>query len=87
MIRFDTKKDMEHYDNLYKQIIEQKQEIERLSKEVDMWNKKYNEQIDIINELERFLKYEIYCDFNKEMTKSYQDTLDKLKELKEGNNE
>ena len=49
----------------------------KLSLEVDRLN-------NIIDELERFLKYEIYCDFNKEMTKGYQDTLDKLKELKEG---
>lgn len=45
-----------------------KQKIERLN--------------NIINELEKWLNYEIYCDFNKEMTKGYQDTLDKLKELK-----
>ena len=44
----------------------------------------YDRLNNIIDELERFLNYEIYCDFNKEMTKGYQDTLDKLKELKEG---
>lgn len=37
---------------------------------------------NIINELEKWLEYEIYCDFSNEMTKAYQDSLDKLKELK-----
>ena len=31
MIRFDTKKDIEHYDNLYNQIYEKDKEIERLN--------------------------------------------------------
>ena len=35
MIRFDTKKDMEHYDNLYHQIYEKQQEIERLNNIID----------------------------------------------------
>lgn len=30
--------------------------IKELSKDVDMWNKKYNEQFNIINELENWLK-------------------------------
>lgn len=30
--------------------------IKELSKDVDMWNKKYNEQFDIINELEKWIK-------------------------------
>lgn len=53
-----------------------KEQVEEKYKEIDRLN-------NIISELERFLNYEIYCDFNKKMTKGYQDTLDKLKELKE----
>ena len=40
--------------------------IKELSKDVDMWNKKYNEQFNIITELEKWLKkehengYEVY---------------------------
>ena len=41
----------------YKKVHEKDlKEIERLSKEVDMWNKKYNEQFDIINKLEKWLE-------------------------------
>ena len=48
--------------------------IKELSKDVDMWNKKYNEQFDIINELEKVF---IECD--------YQHLQRKLKCLKENN--
>ena len=41
-----------------KDIVAKDKEIERLSKEVDMWNKKYNEQFDIINKLEKYLEEE-----------------------------
>lgn len=37
--------------------------IEELSKDVDMWNKKYNEQFDIINELEKYIHNELVLDF------------------------
>lgn len=55
--------------------------IKELSKDVDMWNRKYNEQFNIINELEKWLietdeKY--WGDED-----SYKTVLDKLKELKE----
>ena len=33
--------------------------IKELSKDVDMWNKKYNEQFNIINELEKYIIEEI----------------------------
>lgn len=33
--------------------------IKELSKDVDMWNKKYNEQFNIINELEEYIIEEI----------------------------
>lgn len=48
--------------------------IKKLSKDVDMWNKKYNEQFNIINELEKVF---IECD--------YQHLQRKLKALKENN--
>ena len=35
MIRFDTKKDMEHYDNLYHKIIELEQENKQLKEKID----------------------------------------------------
>ena len=36
MIRFDTKKDIEHYNNLYHQIYEKDKEIERLNNIIDI---------------------------------------------------
>ena len=55
--------------------------IKELSKDVDMWNKKYNEQFNIINELGKYLieMSERSWDDNG----AYDDILDKLKELKE----
>ena len=67
------------------------EEIERLSKEVDMWNKKYNEQFDIINELENhcetmlsIFKQMTEEDKQKELHKYliYDDFLTRLKRLK-----
>ena len=63
--------------------------IKELSKDVDMWNKKYNEQFNIITELEKWLRKNIndintYFEntpFGVEDT--YKEVLDKLKELKE----
>lgn len=54
--------------------------IEEYKKEITRLN-------NIINELEKWLEYEIYCNFNEEMTKGYQDTLNQLKELKVGDKE
>lgn len=70
------------------------EEIERLSKEVDMWNKKYNEQFDIINELEkygrqRFNEYEAWKEECKNLCyiNGITEMLDKLQELKGESNE
>jgi predicted nucleic acid-binding Zn-ribbon protein len=70
--------------------------IKELSKDVDMWNKKYNEQFDIINELEKWLEDNLgNCRTNQNYTSNqiynlkedtYYRCLDKLKELKENNN-
>ena len=55
-------------------------EIERLSKEVDMWNRKYNEQFNIINELEKHINAMIFeTPSEKELLENI---LNKLKELK-----
>lgn len=73
--------------SIFEIILEEKdKEIERLSKEVDMWNKKYNEQIDIINELEKYIQeYSYYSSEKDYEIIDTHDLLDKLKELKEGN--
>ena len=46
-----------------------------------------NKQIDQLtnnwNELEKWLEYEIYCNFNGMKMIAYKDCLDKMKELKE----
>lgn len=48
MIRFDTKKDMEHYDNLYHQIYEKDKEIERLKKDLKtLWNVCWNNDTEM----------------------------------------
>ena len=67
--------------------------INELSKDVDMWNKKYNEQFNIINELEKWLEDNLgNCRTNQNYTSNqiynlkednYCRCLDKLKELKE----
>ena len=57
--------------------------IKELSKDVDMWNKKYNEQFNIINELEKWLKKEHENGYEVYYLMAIQDILDKLKELKE----
>lgn len=49
---------MSELERLRKNVFDNLQEIERLSKEVDMWNKKYNEQFDIINKLGKYLEQE-----------------------------
>ena len=59
--------------------------IKELSKDVDMWNKKYNEQFNIITELEKWLeeesKYDEYVDlFYREHMGSVLEILKKLKE-------
>ena len=71
MIRFDTKKDMEHYDNLYHQIYEKDKEIERLN--------------NVINELEKYLEKIIIDGGTRgSMTFWYRQIYEYLKELKEG---
>ena len=62
--------------------------IKELSKDVDMWNKKYNEQFNIINELEKWLIEHIdeYRDMEQDAMFEFGLVLDKLKELKENNN-
>ena len=69
--------------------------IKELSKDVDMWNKKYNEQFNIINELEKWLEDNLgNCRTNQNYTSNqiynlkediYYRCLDKLKALKENN--
>ena len=63
MIRFDSKKDLDHYDNLYHQIYEKDKEIERLNKDLDtaieICNNRQKEIVrlnNIIDELEKELK-------------------------------
>lgn len=64
-------------------IKEKDKEIERLSKEVDMWNKKYNEQFDIIYKLEEWLLLEISIHSDDDVIDTlYSCVLDKIKELK-----
>ncbi len=63
-----------------KEIERLKNIIKELSKDVDMWNRKYNEQFNIINEFERWLdEMEKYY-----LIVFYSVAKDKLKELKEG---
>ena len=65
--------------------------IKELSKDVDMWNKKYNEQFNIITELEKWLedKQDLTCGcgITVDYLFAYENCLDKLKALKENNNE
>lgn len=62
--------------------------IKELSKDVDMWNKKYNEQFNIINELEKYIHNELVLDFyNDDMPcELIINKMEKMiKELKENN--
>jgi len=63
--------------------------IEELSKDVDMWNKKYNEQFNIINELEKWLEERTYGmnEIHTYKIGALEDEviLNKLKTLKENN--
>ena len=79
-------------------IKKQEQEIDRLnniikelSKDVDMWNKKYNEQFNIITELEKWLEERTYGmnEIHTYKIGALEDEviLNKLKELKENNKE
>ena len=62
--------------------------IEELSKDVDMWIKKYNEQFDIITELEKWIEEHKQYQLISERYIVWEDKLvNKLKELKENNNE
>ena len=66
--------------------------IKELSKDVDMWNKKYNEQFNIINKLEEIINYEIqeWKDTDDELMKARvqedKHILEVIEELKENNN-
>ena len=62
--------------------------IKELSKDVDMWNKKYNEQFNIINELEKWIEEHKQYQLISERYIVWEDKLvNKLKALKENNNE
>ena len=65
--------------------------IKELSKDVDMWNKKYNEQFNIITELEKWLEERTYGmnEIHTYKIGALEDEviLNKLKALKENNNE
>lgn len=91
-----------YYEDLQQKVEQQEKEIDRLnniikelSKDVDMWNKKYNEKFDIINELEKWLEDNLgNCRTNQNYTSNqiynlkediYYRCLDKLKALKEEN--
>lgn len=74
-------------------VVYSKVEIDRLnnitkelSKDVDMWNKKYNEQFNIINELEKWIKENNLGKYRTENVVNTDELLNKLKELKENNN-
>lgn len=54
-------------------------EHQRINGELREENKQYKH---IIDELEKWLNYEIYCNFNEQHTIAFQDTLNKLQELK-----
>ena len=63
--------------------------IKELSKDVDMWNKKYNEQFNIITELEKWLEERTYGmnEIHTYKIGALEDEviLNKLKALKENN--
>lgn len=60
-------------------------EQHELLDEIETLQQELQGKDNIINELEKWLEYEIYCDFSNEMTKAYQDSLDKIKELENDN--
>ena len=70
MIRFDTKKDMDHYDNLYHQKYEKDREIKRL-------NNTINELKQKLNLAENILYDYLYKD--KKITKELYDSFKELK--------
>ena len=72
MIRFDTKKDMEHYDNLYKEIYAKDKKIDQLT---NNWN-----------ELEEWLKDTPMTIDRRFTVVRTDDILDKMKEIKNGGN-
>ena len=84
---------VEDNQKLKNEVVYSKVEIDRLnniinelSKDVDMWNKKYNEQFDIINELEKWVKdyIEKYDVPDTDFICAYlRDILDKIEALKE----
>ena len=52
MIRFDTKKDMEHYDNLYHQIIEKVKQLDKYKNVIDKIKEYIKENIADIEFME-----------------------------------
>lgn len=93
---------LDYITNLQQKVEQQEKEIiginniiKELSKDVDMWNKKYNEQFNIIDELEKWLEDNLgNCRTNQNYTSNqiynlkediYYRCLDKLKTLKENN--
>lgn len=70
MIRFDTKKDLEYYDNLHRDIHKKDREIERLN---NNWN-----------ELEKWIEKERdkWEKYNPDCFVYYQSILDRMEELK-----
>ena len=51
---------LNYIEQLEKEIDRLNNIIKELSKDVDMWNKKYNEQFNIITELEKWLEEKTY---------------------------
>ena len=49
MIRFDTKKDLEYYDNLHGEIHKKDKEIARLNKKIEHTSNELQKLIDDIN--------------------------------------
>ena len=63
------------------------QGIYRAKNIIDMQQKQISQLTNNWNELEKWLEYEIYCNFNGMKTIAYKDCLDNMKEIKEGNKE
>lgn len=78
---YNQKEWYELFMNLSKEYRKKCNIIKELSKDVDMWNKKYNEQFNIINELEKWAKEEL--EHPNWASCGARCMLDKLKELKE----
>lgn len=73
-------------DPTIKQLQQELTNLKAIEKEHQRMNGELREENKelkhIIDELEKWLKYEIYCDFDEKHTMAYQDSLNKLRELK-----